>query len=494
MKARSKTPIAPPNPQEHVQSKHLNRGLVLAAVASIFLVIVLAVWLSGTGSAKEDATPGVAPATTGILENADLPPILREEDAFAARRAALARARSLARAQRQGQVAGGMAAGGGEDAGEGIAGADSLQIERVRALAERLRALQEAPSRRPPREAERREYREHLERRRTGSLGDAGSTGGPSPGGPDADRHREAVSAPLALIAGTGGAPGPPAGESSENRHADLLRAAQQLAASRGDGAMSQMLASLARVYEESESDAVESVDREEDARRVDPYAPEAAGAAPGRFGRRALQLQRPVTPYEVKQGTVIPAILETAINSDVPGGVRGRTTRDVYDTSTQRHILIPKHSTLVGEAGGEQGSDRLAIVWTRVILPDGRSIDLGGQETKDGTGASGLPGDVDSHFLRRFRSAFLVSMVGAGVKIATYDDSQGAFARPRIGQVAGSGAAEQTGEVATELLRRGMNVRPTVRIPPGQAFYVYVNEDMAFEAPYRPADGFGRW
>ena len=474
MKAKSKTPIAPPNPKDHVRSKHLNRGLVLAAVASIALVIVFATWLSGTGGAEEDADPMASPAPTGIVENADLPPILREggDDAFAARQAA------MAEIQRN--------AGGGE------ASEDSLRMERVRALAERLKAIQEAQSRRAPSsmEAERSMYQEQLERRRAGPQGEGRGAGSQAAGQAEEDRHREAVRAPLSLISGPGAGPGPPAGETSENRHADLLRSAQQLAASRGDGAMSQMLASLARVYEESASDPEGSRARGEEAGRMNP--PRSADAGPGLPGRRPLQLEGPVTPYEVKQGTVIPAILETAINSDVPGGVRGRTTRDVYDTPTQRHILIPKHSTIVGEAGAEQGSNRLAIVWTRVILPDGRSIDLGGQETKDGTGASGLPGDVDTHFLRRFRSAFLVSMVGAGVKIATYDDTQGAFTRPRIGQVAGSGAAEQTGEVATELLRRGMNVRPTVRIPPGQAFYVYVNDDMAFEAPYRPADGYG--
>lgn len=496
MKAKSKAPIAPPTPQEHVRSKHLNRGLVLAAMGSIFLVIVFAIWLSEAGGAEERANPTVQPSATGILENADLPPILREDDELRARQAAMAEARNALQANRaegeaddaESTVGGGEASAGGETPSS----EEDLQRERVRALAERLRALHDAQAQGGPSssETERRFYQDQLERRRrAGTLDAASGIGARTLEGTGDDRHQRAVAAapPMITASRAGSSHAPP--ETSGNSHVDLLHSAQKLAASRGDGAMSQMLASLATVYAETSVDdegmEVVGVGRAASER---PAPASAAGTSPR---RGILQLDVPLTPYEVKQGTVIPAILETAVNSDVPGGVRGRTTRDVYDTRTQRHLLIPKNSTIVGEAGSEQGSDRLGIVWTRVILPDGRAIDLDAQETKDGTGASGLPGDVDNHFVRRFRSALLVSMVGAGVKIATYDDSQGVLARPQIGEVVGGSAAEQTGEVATELLRRGVNIRPTVRIPPGQAFHVYVNEDLAFEAPYRPADGY---
>lgn len=489
MKAKKKTPIAPPKPQDYNESRFLHRGMVMAAIASILLVIVFAIYLSQSGVSEEEPDRRVQQAQTGIIESANVPPILQEgsDEEFEARRAALARAREAAKKAPSPDTA--KAEGGAES------DADARRA-RVRALSERLRALQEGTAHRRERPSSPRDdrsfYQEQLERRRRAGRVSAGAglQGSGARGVSRDDRHGKAVEATPPIIAGAkvdrrGDAP-----RTSGNSHADLLRSAQKLAESRGDGAMSQMLASLADVYEETT--AVGEGGDSDMGSATSSLHPTPRPAGSGQAERSSvLRLEYPVTPYEVKQGTVIPAILETAINSDIPGGVRGRTTRNVYDTQTQQNVLIPKNSTLIGEAGSEQGSNRLAIVWTRVILPDGRAIDLGGQETKDGAGASGLRGDVDNHFFRRFRSAFLVSMVGAGVKIATYDERRSAFERPRVGQVAGSSAAEQTGEVATELLRRGMNIRPTVKIPPGQAFHVYVNEDLAFEAPYRPVDGY---
>jgi len=483
--------------------------MVLGAVGSIFLVTVFAIYLSGRTSPEEEALPSIQTGPGGIVEGTTIPPILQVDDDLSLRTQALATARRAVQEEAvQEEAVQEKAvqdeAGREKVGGEGrvrsktkekeTAAEDSIRAQRVQALAERLRALREGrteqESTSSSRSAEtRRFYQEQLERHRPSDFSAGRNSGG---SGRD-DRHQKAVASPPPLLASSAGGPALETAETPENAHVALLRSAQKLAHSRGDGTMSEMLASLAAVYEENTP--AESLNPP----IMTPDGPggvvspadgggntQGRGAPPG-----VLRLQVPATPYEVKQGTSIPAILETAINSDVPGGVRARTTRNVYDSRTQRHLLIPKNSTIVGEAGSEQGSDRLAIVWTRVILPDGRSMMLGGQETKDGSGASGLPGEVDSHFFRRFRSAFLVSMVGAGVKIATYDDSRGAFDRPQIGQVVGSGAAEQTGEVATELLRRGLTVRPTVTVPPGQAFHVYVNQDLTFAAPYRSADGY---
>lgn len=493
MRPKPHAPIAPPDPRDHVRSKSLNRSMVLGAVGSIFLVIVFAIYLSERTSPDEVDLPAVQQVPGGIVEGTMIPPILQEEDDVILRTQALTNAR---RTGNEGATSEKSARD--RPAQDGLSTEDSVQIQRVRVLAERLRAIQEGRTESPDATTglpggSRRFYQDQLERHRQSEILGAGSRSRRS-GSPREDRHQKAVETPPPLLAGSEGKVAVGEEGAPENAHVALLRSAQKLAQSRGDGSMSAMLASLAAVYEEngSENTPVDGI-------RTTPglttgVRSQQIGSAPyGGLGERpgTLHLRPPTTQYEVKQGTSIPAILETAINSDVPGGVRARTTRNVYDSRSQRHLLIPKNSTIVGEAGSEQGSNRLGIVWTRLILPDGRSMDLGGQETKDGTGASGLPGKVDSHFFRRFRSAFLVSMVGAGVKIATYDDRRGVFDRPAIGQVAGSSAAEQTGEVASELLRRGMNVRPTVTIPPGQAFHVYVNQDLAFAGPYRATDAF---
>jgi type IV secretion system protein VirB10 len=189
----------------------------------------------------------------------------------------------------------------------------------------------------------------------------------------------------------------------------------------------------------------------------------------------------------------VIPAVLETEVNSDFSGGVRARVTRNVFDSRLQQHLLIPKGSVLTGSNGSSArvGQRRLAIAWTRLLLPDGRSVELGGLETKDMKGASGVGGTVDDRYWKRYGSAFLTSAVGAGVGVATRDQTSSVFDRPSAGAAIGGNVAREIGGVSTELLRRGMQLAPTITLPAGQPVNVFVQKDMAFEAPYRPIDGF---
>ncbi len=87
-----------------------------------------------------------------------------------------------------------------------------------------------------------------------------------------------------------------------------------------------------------------------------------------------------PISPYELKAGTVIPAIMVGGINSDLPGQILGQVRENVYDTATGRHILIPQGSKLVGTYDNAitTGQERVLVAWTRIIYPDSSSIDLG--------------------------------------------------------------------------------------------------------------------
>lgn len=222
--------------------------------------------------------------------------------------------------------------------------------------------------------------------------------------------------------------------------------------------------------------------------------APVGAGGALGTGGaaRQPIRMEHPLTPYAIQAGTVIPAVLETEVNSDFAGGVRARIARDVYDTRLQQHLLVPKGSVVVGSSGSaaQVGQSRMAVVWDRLLFPDGRSMTLGALETKDARGASGVPGAVDNHYFKIFTNAFLVSAIGAGVGIATYDAQPSYFERPSPGAVVGGSVAEEMGSVSSELLRRGMHIPPTITLPAGQPFHIFVQRDMAFEAPYAPSDG----
>jgi len=171
-----------------------------------------------------------------------------------------------------------------------------------------------------------------------------------------------------------------------------------------------------------------------------------------------------------VTQGTMIPAVLETAINTDVPGYVRAVVSQDVRSFDGSR-ILVPRSSRLVGQyqSGLQAGQKRAYVIWTRLIRPDGVSVALASPATSfDGT--AGLEGEVDSHFFQRFGSAMLLSVIGGLTTVA----SSGSSVILGGGQNAASTAIQQDGQRP-----------PTVRVRMGAPVRVYTARDLDFsEAP----------
>lgn len=190
--------------------------------------------------------------------------------------------------------------------------------------------------------------------------------------------------------------------------------------------------------------------------------------------------------PFAVQAGTVVPAVLLTEINSELPGECLAQITRDVYDTPTQRTILIPKGAKLLCTYGSRvnAGQSRMLIAWTRVLLPDGRSITLPGLPGTDERGARGVGGKVDRHTRQAFGTAGLLSVVSAGLQLS--QPRQGsAFAAPSAGQIAAGAVGQELAQVATQLLQRDLNVQPTIRVPQGTPVNVFLNADLTFPGPY---------
>jgi len=191
-------------------------------------------------------------------------------------------------------------------------------------------------------------------------------------------------------------------------------------------------------------------------------------------------------SPYTLRAGTVIPGSLITGINSDLPGDLVGQVSRDVYDSRTQRIVLIPKGARLIGSYDNQiaAGEGRLLVAWTRLILPDGRSIRLPGLALKDVAGQTGAKDKVDTHWSRVFGKALLLSAISAGAQLSQPRQTS-IFAPPSAGQVAAGALGQELSNVALEILRRGMDLPPTITIRPGQPFNVFLNGDLVFDAPY---------
>ncbi|AWW75492.1 type VI secretion protein [Erythrobacter sp. KY5] len=193
-----------------------------------------------------------------------------------------------------------------------------------------------------------------------------------------------------------------------------------------------------------------------------------AFASAVGGVGGAPAQARPMVNPATtVTEGTMIPAVLETAINTDVPGYVRAVVSQDVRSFDGT-NVLIPRSSRLIGQyqSGVQQGQKRAYVIWTRLIRPDGASVNIASPAVAfDGT--TGLEGDVNNHFFRRFGSAMLLSVVGGLGAIATGGTS---VVLGGAGQSAASIAAQQDGQIS-----------PTIRVRMGEPIRVFTARDLDF-------------
>ena len=197
-----------------------------------------------------------------------------------------------------------------------------------------------------------------------------------------------------------------------------------------------------------------------------------------------------PLTRYEVKAGWDIPATLEQEMNSDLPGDVRGIVRENVYDTATGRYLLIPQGSRVVGSYNSRvaYGQKGLQVVWTRLIYPDGSSINLGGLNGQDVRGQSGFRDRVDNHYGRLIAIAAVTSIFAAGVELSQRQNNAGAgavYSQPTINQTISASVGQQIGQLGTSLAQKQLNIQPTITIPIGYRFTIRVRKDLIFDAPY---------
>lgn len=197
-----------------------------------------------------------------------------------------------------------------------------------------------------------------------------------------------------------------------------------------------------------------------------------------------AARIQRPASPYQIMAGTLIPVTLVTAINSDLPGEVVAQVTRNVYDTQ-QRHLLIPAGSRVLGRVDNQVGlgQARLNIAWHRLIFPNNNSLSLPGFGGVDAQGAAGIRDRVNNHVGRTYLNAMLLSAITAGAQLSQ-PQSASVYSGPTAGQIAAGALGQQMGEVSSEMVRRNMEVGPTLEIRPGFTFSIYVSQDLIL-SPY---------
>ncbi len=193
-------------------------------------------------------------------------------------------------------------------------------------------------------------------------------------------------------------------------------------------------------------------------------------------------RLTAPVGRFVVSAGSTIAAALITGLSSDLPGQVVAQVTEDVFDTVTGHTRLIPQGTRLIGvyDARVSYGQSRALVVWTRMIFPDGRSLDLDRMVGTDAAGQSGLTDRVDNHTGKLLMAGLLSTLFGVGANAATTgggDNSDIAFA---IRESAGR-SVENAGD---KIVSRQLDVQPTITVRPGARVRVLLSRDLVL-APW---------
>ncbi|MES9966151.1 MAG: TrbI/VirB10 family protein [Sedimenticola sp.] len=189
-----------------------------------------------------------------------------------------------------------------------------------------------------------------------------------------------------------------------------------------------------------------------------------------------------PASPAEIRSGTVIPAVMITGINSDLPGMIKAQVSQNVYDTATGRHLVIPQGSMLIGAYDSKVafGQNRVLVAWNRLVFPDASAVELGNMPGNDISGYAGLADDVDNHYVRIFGSALLTSLISAGYAISTADEDKSDDEITVQNEVARS-----MSKATDQILKKNLNIQPTITVRPGLKFNVFVNKDIRFPKPF---------
>ncbi len=185
---------------------------------------------------------------------------------------------------------------------------------------------------------------------------------------------------------------------------------------------------------------------------------------------------------YTLKTGTVIPGILVTGLNSDLPGTLIGQVSQNVYDTATGQHLLIPQGAKLYGtyDSRISYGQNRALVAWDRIIFPDASTLELGRMQGSDVSGASGFRDQVQNHYLKLFGQTFLLSAIQS-LPAQVSDTSSSVQMEDEFGKI----AAANYSRMGEKLIDKNLSIQPTIRIRPGYPFTIMVNRDILFTGVY---------
>ncbi|MCI6938360.1 MAG: TrbI/VirB10 family protein [Succinatimonas hippei] len=192
-------------------------------------------------------------------------------------------------------------------------------------------------------------------------------------------------------------------------------------------------------------------------------------------------------SPFALFQGSVIRARLITGINSELPGQITAIVTSDIYDSVKGRYLLIPRGTKVIGMYSSDvkMNAQRLFAGFSRLIFPDGSSLNLGAMPGQSLDGYAGIDANVDTHFLKNLLSGFLISTIQSTQEITAdeyiYSKDHSSFVK-RSSKNFVDNAADSSSKALTE----SINFSPTLDVEPGFMFSIAITKDIYFKGPYK--------
>lgn len=191
--------------------------------------------------------------------------------------------------------------------------------------------------------------------------------------------------------------------------------------------------------------------------------------------------LQTPASPYQLMAGSVIAASLITGINSDLPGLVVAQVTENVYDTVRGSTLLVPQGSRLIGtyDSVVAFGQKRALLVWQRIILPDGSSIEIDNLPATDTAGYAGLEDKVDFHTWQLIKGVAMATLLGVGTELSFGENESDLVKAIR------QSTQQNVSQAGQRITEKNLNIQPTITVRPGWPLRVIVHKDLVLR-PYQ--------
>jgi type IV secretion system protein VirB10 len=190
--------------------------------------------------------------------------------------------------------------------------------------------------------------------------------------------------------------------------------------------------------------------------------------------------LQTPASPWQVMAGSVIAASLVTGLNSDLPGLAVAQVTENVYDSVTGRTLLIPQGARLIGAYDSviAFGQSRALLVWQRIVMPDGSSIQIDNLPATDAAGYAGLEDNVDYHTWRLLKGVVLSTLLGVGTELSLGNEESDLVRAIR------QSTQQNVNQAGQRITEKNLQIQPTITVRPGWPLRVIVHKDLVLR-PY---------